>query len=97
VHGESPRRYFNAAPKVVLRAGEKTLATLSPEDDFQMTARVPASALQASGGVLTLTTDRVFVPAEVRSGSNDRRRLGLRIYNVWVKPVVPAAAAASAK
>jgi hypothetical protein len=84
LHAESPRRYFDAAPKVVLRAGGQTLATMSPEDDFELTARVPAAALQASGGILTLTTDRVFVPAEVRSGSNDRRRLGLRIYDVSV-------------
>ena len=84
LRAESPRRYFDAAPKVVLRAGGQTLATMSPEDDFELTARVPAAALQASGGILTLTTDRVFVPAEVRRGSNDRRRLGLRIYDVSV-------------
>lgn len=84
LRAESPRRYFDAAPKVVLRAGSQTLATMSPEDDFELTARVPASALRASGGILTLTTDRVFVPAEVRGGSNDRRRLGLRIYDVSV-------------
>ena len=64
LRAESPRRDFDAAPKVVLRAGGQTLATLSPEDDFELTARVPAAALQASGGILTLTTDRVFVPAE---------------------------------
>lgn len=84
LRGESPRRYFDAAPNVVLRAGGQTLATLTPEDDFELTARVPLSALQASGGILTLTTDRVFVPAEVRRGSSDRRRLGLRIYDVSV-------------
>jgi hypothetical protein len=36
----------------------------------------------------------VFVPAEVRSGNNDRRRLGLRIYDV---SVTRAAASASAR
>jgi hypothetical protein len=84
LRAESPRRYFDAAPKVVLRAGGQTLATMTPEDDFELTARVPAAALQASGGILTLATDRVFVPADVRRGSNDRRRLGLRIYDVTV-------------
>jgi hypothetical protein len=84
LRAESPRRYFDAAPKVILRAGDRTLATMTPEDDFELTARVPASALRASGGILTLTTDRVFVPAEVRRGSSDRRRLGLRIYDVSV-------------
>ena len=84
MRAESPRRYFDAAPRVVLRAGGQTLATIMPEDDFELTARVPAEALQLSGGILTLTTDRVFVPAEVRSGSSDRRRLGLLIYDVSV-------------
>jgi hypothetical protein len=93
LRAESPRRYFDAAPKVVLRAGDQTLATVNPEDDFELTARVSASALRASGGILTLTTDRVFVPAEVPGGTNDRRRLGLRIYDVSVTRVAAAAGA----
>lgn len=79
---ESPRRYFDTAPHVVLRAGDQTLATLDPTEDFEMTARIPAAALRASGGIVTLTTDRVFVPADAQRGSQDRRRLGLRVYEV---------------
>ena len=71
LRAESPRRYFDAAPKVVLRAGGQTLATLTPEDDFELTARVPAAALQASGGILTLT-DRSRVRAR-RSAPRQQR------------------------
>lgn len=84
LRAESPRRYFDTAPHVVLRAGNATLATLEPNDDFEMTARVPAATLKASGGIVTLTTDRVFVPADAQRGNPDRRRLGLRIYDVVV-------------
>src|SRR4029453_8329882 len=97
VRAESPRRYFDAAPKVVLPAGDQVLAQMTPEDDFELTARVPAAALRASGGILTLTTDRAFVPADAGGGSNDRRRLGLGIYDVSVTraPGAPSAAGAT--
>jgi Protein O-mannosyl-transferase TMEM260-like len=81
---EAPRRYFDTPPTVTLRAGTQTLRTISTLDDFTMAVRVPASALKASGGLLTLSTDRVFVPAEHRRGSTDRRRLGLRVFDVTV-------------
>ena len=44
---------------------------------------VPAAALDASGGVLTLETDKTFVPAE-RGEGPDFRRLGLRILAIRV-------------
>ena len=81
VAGESPRRYFSRAPKVVVRAGAQVLAEHSPSDDFEITARVPAETLRAAKFRLTVETTETFVPAE-RSGSPDRRRLGLRIFNV---------------
>jgi hypothetical protein len=83
---ESPLRYFDDAPHVVLRAGRQTLSSQSPSEDFEMTVRVPASALEAAGGVLTLTTDRIFVPAETVRGATDRRRLGLRVFDITVMP-----------
>lgn len=79
--GESPRRYFSNAPKVVVRAGEQVLAEQSPSDDFEIEARVPVEALRAANFRLTVATSETFVPAE-RSASPDRRRLGLRIFKV---------------
>jgi hypothetical protein len=79
IHGESPLRYFDAAPEVAWRTGERVLATTTLDRDYTWTVRVPADAIEASGGVLTLTTSRTFSPAD-RGGSQDRRRLGLRVY-----------------
>ena len=78
--GESPLRYFDRPPRITIRAGSQVLATAEPASDFDLTAKVPASALAASDGMLTIETDQSFVPHE-RSGSPDRRTLGLRIFN----------------
>jgi hypothetical protein len=82
--GESPLRYFDAPPEVVVRAGSEVLARAAPSSDFDLTVRVPADALERSAGVIALDTSRIFVPAEA-GGSPDRRRLGLRIYSFELK------------
>ena len=82
--GESPLRYFDAPPQVRVRAGDRVLATAQPADDFQMTVKVPADALAAADGTVTIETDKTFVPNE-RSGSPDRRTLGLRIFELSVR------------
>jgi hypothetical protein len=79
IAGESPLRYFDTAPHVTIRAGNQVLATAQPSSDFELTVKVPAAALAASDGMLTIETDQSFVPHE-RSGSPDRRTLGLRIF-----------------
>jgi hypothetical protein len=85
---ESPLQTFANAPIVTLKAGERQLATLTPGDGFTIDVRVPADALAASGGRLTLSTSQVFVPAEHVNASdprrNDRRRLGLRVWSAIV-------------
>lgn len=82
--GESPLRYFDAPPRVTVRAGTQVLATSQPSDDFEMTVKIPAAALAAADGMLTLETDQTFVPNE-RSGSPDRRTLGLRIFRFEIR------------
>jgi hypothetical protein len=77
--GESPLRYFETAPHVTIRAGNQVLAAAQPSSDFELNVKVPAAALAASDGMLTIETDQSFVPHE-RSGSPDRRTLGLRIF-----------------
>jgi hypothetical protein len=84
VHGESPLRYFDAPPEVVVRAGGQVLARLTPSDDFGLDARLPADALGRAGGQVTIETTKTFVPDEI-SGNGDRRRLGLRIFAVEVR------------
>jgi hypothetical protein len=84
VRGESPLRYFDALPVVVLRAGARELGRFLPGGDFDESIHVPAAALTDAGGELTLTTSLSFVPDD-RSGNGDRRRLGLRIYELTVR------------
>jgi hypothetical protein len=83
IRGESSRRYFDRASVLVLRAGPRVLGERRAEADFDWEVAVPADALAASGGVLTLATDQTFVPDE-RSGNGDRRELGVRIYEFRV-------------
>lgn len=80
---ESPLRYFDQAPHVRVMAGDRELAVSTVSKTIEWTVDVPADALAASGGLVTIETDRVFVPAD-RGGSQDRRHLGLRILGARV-------------
>jgi hypothetical protein len=84
ISGESPLRYFDTAPHVTIRAGTQVLAIAQPASDFELNVKVPAAALAASDGLLTIETDQSFVPHD-RSGSPDRRTLGLRIFDLIVR------------
>jgi hypothetical protein len=83
--GESPLRYFDQPPRVTVHAGSVRLAEFTPASDFEERVALPAGALAASGGVVTIRTDRWFSPAD-RGESADRRRLGLRLFQVSVNP-----------
>ena len=80
IRGESPVKYVGAAPTVRISAGNTTLATFSPTSDFDWRITVPAEALALAGGVITLETDRTYLP-RAAEGSADTRRLGLRIFD----------------
>lgn len=82
--GESPLRYFDAAPNITVRAGEEVLGQFAPTGDFSFDVRVPAGALDRSGGLLTVTTDRTFVPDQIMY-NGDKRSLGLRVYEFSLK------------
>ncbi|MGE0862664.1 MAG: DUF2723 domain-containing protein [Vicinamibacterales bacterium] len=80
---ESPLRYFEAPAAVRVRAGDREIAATTLADTGAWAFTVPAAALAASGGMVTIETDRTFVPAE-RGGGADNRRLGLRILAIDV-------------
>ena len=82
--GESPLRYFDAAPQVVVSVGEREAARFSPSSDFTQSVVLPADALSAGDGRVVVTSDKFFVPAE-REGSQDQRHLALRIYSYSVR------------
>jgi hypothetical protein len=82
--GESPLRYFDSAPTVIVAAGQREIARFSPATDFMESVVLPADALAAADGRVTITSNKMFVPAE-RGGPADRRHLALRIYSYSVK------------
>lgn len=80
---ESPLRYFDESPLVRASAGDREIAMMTLAASREWTFDVPADALSANNGVITIDTDRTFSPAE-RSGAADQRRLGLRVFSVRV-------------
>ena len=76
---ESPLRYFDEAPRVHASAGNRQLAAITLSASGEWSFDVPADALAASGGTVTIETNRTFVPAE-RGATADQRRLGLRVF-----------------
>ena len=80
---ESPLRYFDDPPRVRALAGERELAASTISEAGEWTFAVPAEAWAASGGEITIETDKTFVPAE-RGSAPDRRRLGLRVFAIQV-------------
>jgi hypothetical protein len=85
VQGESTLRYFGSASTIGLVAGDRVLDRATPPGDFTWTVEVPGDALAASGGRVVLTTSQTFSPAD-RGQSGDRRKLGLRIDSVEIRP-----------
>ena len=80
---ESPLRYFDQAPLVRAMAGSREVAVTTISTSRDWTFDVPADALTASSGTLTIETNRTFVPSETGEGA-DQRRLGLRVFTVQV-------------
>ncbi|HXG88314.1 MAG TPA: DUF2723 domain-containing protein [Vicinamibacterales bacterium] len=78
---EQPNRYFDQAPQVRLKTGDRVVGETRFDTNELWSVIVPLDALQASGGRLTIETDEVFVPAD-RDGGDDQRRLSLRIFGV---------------
>lgn len=80
---ESPLRYFDQAPLVRAAAGGRELAVTTIAASTDWAFYVPADALTASGGIVTIETNRAFVPADT-GGGPDQRRLGLRVFSIHV-------------
>jgi hypothetical protein len=80
---ESPLRYFDEPAQVRVSAGGRDLGVFPLGNAGQLVVDVPADAVSAAGGLLTVETDKSFVPAE-RGGPPDFRRLGLRVLGIRV-------------
>jgi hypothetical protein len=97
LRAENPLVYFDLPATVTISAGSDVLATLHADNDISMSVRVPAAALDRSGGRLTVQSSEVFVPAEVSLRTADRRRLALRCFAVDVTRASEPGTAASSR
>ena len=77
-------KYFETAPEVRILAGAAEVGRFAPAADFSQEITVPAGALDASEGMLTVESSLWFTPAQ-RGESADQRHLALRVYSVNVK------------
>lgn len=80
LHVDSPLKYFDEPPIVTISAGEEVLARTRVDGSYTWRLRVPIAALARSSGIVSVSTDRVFRPAD--AGLADRRELGLRFFFV---------------
>ena len=80
IRGESPLRYFDAAPHVRITVAGREVAAFDPAGDFDQAVTIPADALDQAQGQVVLESSRFFVPG--RNGAGDQRHLALRIYGV---------------
>jgi hypothetical protein len=87
---ESPLRYFDEAPLVKVRAGNREIASATIDSTRDWTFDVPVDAMAASDGAVTIETSKFFVPAE-RGQGPDQRHLGLRVFAIGVLTELTAA------
>jgi hypothetical protein len=80
--GESPLRYFDAAPRVRVLIGDREVGAFDPGADFDQAITLPAPLLAAANGKVTVESSKFFVPAS--AGAADQRHLALRVYRVGV-------------
>jgi hypothetical protein len=77
---------FRRPSRLVVRAGDRQIAEHTVGSSFAITVPLPAEHLPPSESVITIETDQVYVPAEHSSGSQDRRRLALKIFECRLEP-----------
>ncbi|MGE3959764.1 MAG: hypothetical protein AB7H96_23830 [Vicinamibacterales bacterium] len=76
-----------SASTVTIRAGETVVATVPVEQAFSTTVMIPGTQLTAPETVLTIESSHFYVPAETQWRSHDRRRLGLKLYELTLAPI----------
>lgn len=85
LEGESPRKYFPRDSLLVVRRGDRVIFDSPLSTDFSLDIPLANSTNLESPDSIVLETDQTYVPAERSRRSQDRRHLGLRIFNVQVR------------
>jgi hypothetical protein len=84
VRGHAPIEYLGGRPTISVRSRARLLHSFVAGKEFAFSVRVQPDALEESGGVLTIATDRTFTPDDIVQ-TGDRRRLGLQFFDVRIE------------
>ncbi len=84
--GEPPSVNFSKPSHVRISAGGRLIAEEALSSSFLVHATIPAELVGGGENLITIETDQIFVPAERRRRSRDRRHLGLRVFFCELKP-----------
>jgi hypothetical protein len=87
IAGESPVKYFGRGTDLVVRAGTTEVARRHLSSDFSESITVPAAALAAADGRLTLEVGDSYVPAERGQGADQRQTGAACVYRVLHSPL----------
>ena len=80
--GESPRKYFSRASRLVVRSAETVVFDGNLSSDFSIDVAIPIAS-----DVITLETDQIFIPGDRSRRTGDRRHLGLRIFTCEIRAI----------
>jgi hypothetical protein len=72
--------------RVTIRAGDRIVAAHDIGAQFAIRQVIPRELIREGEDTIRISTDQTYVPAERRSRSQDRRLLGLKVYNLRVRP-----------
>jgi len=72
---------FSKPSHLTIRHGDRVLARLEAGENFSLQASIPADVLsEAAETTLVIETDQAYVPAERKTGTEDRRHLALKVF-----------------
>jgi hypothetical protein len=78
---------FWRASHVTIRIGDRIVAEDDARSRFSLSVAIPAALIGASETAIAVETNQTYVPAERSRRSQDRRHLGLRVYECAVTPI----------
>jgi hypothetical protein len=84
VTGESPLRYYDAAPRLRVLIGDREVGAFDPGSDFEQTFTLPAALLESAAGAVVIESSKFFVPGGA-GGGGDQRRLAIRVFRIAVE------------
>ncbi len=83
---EAPLNYFGAPSSVRALVGDREIAARDIGASGAWSFDVDAESLRTAGDEIVIETTQTFVPSD-RDGGPDRRRLGLRVFDVSIEEV----------